>query len=150
MKILKKKTLTKYLQRVRAPNGMTLKEFTSFYSKLVKKYGDSKDLKIVSRSHYYSDGGYWLIERRLETDSELSKRQKALDKKLALQKAQTERRREARKLENAKWAAARKKEKAAMEKAKLEKKVEEVKTMVKVLQMAGFKVSPSKVVSARG
>lgn len=149
MKKLKKQTVTKYLQRVRAPNAMTLKEYSSFYSKLVKKYGDSKTLKIVSRSGYYSDGGYWLIERRLETDAELAKRQNAYDKRMAMQKAQTERYNALRKADALKSRAADKKHKDLLKKAQLEKKVEDVKIMVKALQMSGFTVNKGKSSSAR-
>ena len=142
--------LTIYLQRVRAPHGMTLKAYSSFYSKLVKKHKNSNNLKIISRSSYYSDGGYWLIERRLETDAELSKRQAILDKREALRKADMLRLQVKRKADRAKWKAVEKAKKAAEVKAKMEKKVEEVKTMVKILKAAGFNVSKTAVVSATG
>lgn len=141
--------LTIYLQRVRSPDGMNLKEYTSFYSKLLKKYGSSTNLKIGTHNGYYSNGGYWLIERRLETDGELAKRQATLDKRMAVRKAQVESRRAARIIENAKWTAARKKEKVAIAKAKMEKKVEEVKTMLSILKAAGYSISTAKA-TARG
>lgn len=141
MKKLKKQLITKYLQRVASPSRLSLKETVSLYSKLIKKYGDSKTIKIVDRSGYYSDG-FWLVERRLETDSELAKRQSAYDKRMAAQKAETLR-----------WAAVRKadaiKRRAADKKAKLEKEVEKVKNMVEALKLVGFEVVPKNRVSAR-
>lgn len=141
MKKLKKKMITKYLQKVRMPMGMTLKEFNSFYSKLASKYGDSKDIRLVERTGYYNAGGFWLVERRLETDAELAQRQKALDIGRAKRQALMERIRAQRKIEAAKRRAAEQERKKAMKKAQLEKKVEEVKTLVKILKSAGFQVS---------
>lgn len=142
--ILKKKMLTKYLQRVRAPHGMNLKEYATFYSKLLEKYSDSKNLKIISKSGYYSDGGYWLIERRMETSAELAKRQKAYDIRIAKRKAQTERYRAVRQAQIAAERESNKRHKLAMKKAQMERKVEEVQTMVKILQTAGYTISATK------
>lgn len=158
MNKLKKKMLTIYLQRVRSPNGMTLKEYTNFYADLVSKYGDSKTLKVISRSGYY--GGYWLIDRRLETSAELVKRQAILDKNIAKKEAlrakikasreiEAKRRQAQQKIDTIKYRKSVQRHKKAMKKAQLEKKVEEVKTMVKALELAGFKVTSTKGISTR-
>jgi hypothetical protein len=143
MKKLKKKMLSIKLQKVRAPGGMTLKEYTAFYASLVRKYGDSKNLKILYRGGYY--GAYWLVERRMETDAELAKRQTILDKKIARRQAEIARYRAARKIEAAARRESDKRHKLAMKKAAMERKVEEVKTMVNVLKAAGYVVSYTRV-----
>jgi hypothetical protein len=148
MKKLKKQMITKYLQRVRAPHGMVLKDYHEFYAKLFMQFGNSKNLKIVSRSDYYSSSGYWLIERRLETNEELAKRQAILAKKMAKLKILRENRHKLKKIEAAKWRAIDKNRKAGEQKAKLEAEVEKVKTMVAVLKAAGFNVSKNKVIGS--
>jgi hypothetical protein len=147
---LKKKMMTIYIQRVRSPHGMSLKEYTSFYSKLMKKYEGRSGLKIVSRSTYYSDGGYWLMERRMETDAELGKRQAVVDKRLAAREVERVRDKASRKAYADKRKIEMKKQKEAVKKANMERQVERVKTMVKVLQLAGYEISKSKALAARG
>ena len=154
MKKLKKKIITKYLQRVHIPTNMSLKEYATFYNKLISKYGDSKDFRLIYRDSYYS-GAYWLMERRLETDAEFKLRKKKYDemlariekrrvKKLALQKAETARRQAQAKAMKIKMRAEMKKQKEAKKKADMEKKLEDIKTMVKVLKLSGFEVSSTK------
>ncbi len=144
---LKNQMLTIVLERARMPNKISLKDFHAFYSKLMEKHSELKGLALTYRGGYY--GRHYLVQRRMETDAELAKRQIIVDKRLLAKKKEQEKRAIVRKAEMLKDRAEDKKHKMLMEKAKLEKKVEEVKTMVKVLQMAGFKVSPAKV-SARG
>lgn len=141
---LKKKMITATLKRIRMPGRMTLKAYTSYYTKLIAQYGNKSSLKVGYLDGYYSGtpSGHWLYERRLETDAELAKRQAKFDKNVALQKAETVQRRKRLKLEKARIKVEMKRE----EKRKMEKKIETVKTMVSVLRAAGYKISP-KVVS---
>lgn len=148
MKKLKKKVITKYLQKVRLPVGMTLKEFNAFYAKLTAKYGDSKDIRLIERTYDYSSGGSWLVERRLETNEELAKRQKELDARIARIQAIREKYNIQRKAETLRRRAAEKARQKAMKQAQLEKKVEEVKTLVRILKASGFEVSKKVVKSA--
>jgi hypothetical protein len=144
---LKKKLITVQIKRLRMPGRMPLKSFTAFYNKLISRYGGQNSLKVGYLDGYYSGGssGYWLYERRLETDMELAKRQAMYDRRIAQQKAETVRFRRQRALE----ATRRKAELKRIEQAKMEKKVEEVKIMVSLLKSAGYAVSTKKVSKTR-
>lgn len=139
---LKKKTIIQKLERIRLPQSTSLAEFTSFYEGLKRKYGSSKSLRLGRLGGgYYTTGANWLYENRLETNEELAVRQAKHDRELARRKAETERYRAARKKETLKRRAEMKQRVAAQKKAELEKKVEEVKTMVNILKMAGYTVA---------
>lgn len=141
---LKKKMLTVYIQRVKAPQGVTLTEYNTFYTKLTAKYGDNANLKIIRRMHGYSTGGYWLVERRMETNDELAKRQAILDKVIAKRRAIQEARKAKRKVEQAAYKADQKKRDSALKEAKLHREVENIKTMVAALKLAGYSVSANR------
>lgn len=145
---LNKKMLTIKLKKVRKPDKMSLIEYIALYKGLIKKYGNKKTLRLGYLGGYYSQGAYYLYERRLETDAELAKRQAKEDKweirikaeRARIKKARMEHRAEAR-IEAARIEKARKK-------AMMEKKVEEVKVMVSILKAAGYSVSPKAVSKA--
>jgi len=151
---LKKQMITINLEKVRAAHGTTLQELSSLYTKLAAKYGTRKSLRIIEKYESYRTyrTQHWLIERRMETDAELAKRQAKHDAVIARKKAVAMRRRAARKAETARYRAEAKAREAAHKKAQMEKKIEEIKTMAKLLKAAGIKITPGqvKIATARG
>lgn len=128
---LKKRLITKRLQKVRLPQNMTLRDFTLYYINLTKKYLGSYKL-----NYNYRDGSYWIVERRMETNVELAQRQKLVDKR----KARMLFLRKQLAAERARERAIKKAQEKRNKNAQLNKKVEEFEAMVGILKGAGYNI----------
>jgi len=127
--VLKKKKITKWIKRVRPPYGMTLANYQSYILKLSKAYRNNKNIRVRDASNIAYCYGYWIVENRIETDSELAKRQASHDRVLAQKKARTLARREQAKIER------------QQEKRELEvRRLAEIQRIRKLIEDSGYEI----------